>query len=79
MEYLVDNQLVSSIRVVDKVPPQTAWLNKKHQDIFDDPIVEFRSANLINTGIKHDQLLLHKKSCHEILCGLKRSFSFDRR
>ncbi|XP_043270051.1 uncharacterized protein YbjS [Venturia canescens] len=46
--YLVENQLVSSLRVVDKVPPQTAWLNKNLQNIFDNPIVDFRSANLIN-------------------------------
>lgn len=50
MEYLVDNELVSFLRVVDKVPPQTAWLNAKHQKIFDHPLLEFRSANLINPG-----------------------------
>lgn len=50
MVNLVDNELVSYVRVVDKVPPQTAWLNAKHQQVFDNPLVEFRSANLINTG-----------------------------
>lgn len=47
-EYLVSNNLVSKVRIVDKVPPQTAWLNKHHQEIFSNPVVEFRSANLIN-------------------------------
>lgn len=50
MEYFIVNKLVSTLRVVDKVPPQTAWLNKHHQNIFDDPIVEFKSANLILKG-----------------------------
>ncbi|XP_063995453.1 uncharacterized protein YbjS [Diachasmimorpha longicaudata] len=48
--YLVENELVSFLRVIDKVPPQTAWLNDKHRQIFENPIIEFRSANLINTG-----------------------------
>lgn len=50
MEYLLDNDLVSFVRVVDKVPPQTAWLNAKHQQLFKHPLLEFKSANLINTG-----------------------------
>ncbi|XP_011502100.1 PREDICTED: uncharacterized protein LOC105365589 [Ceratosolen solmsi marchali] len=48
VEYLIENELVSYLRVVDKVPPQTAWLNTKHQKIFESPLIEFRSANLIN-------------------------------
>ncbi|OAD56233.1 hypothetical protein WN48_03719 [Eufriesea mexicana] len=48
VEYLLDNDLVSFIRVVDKVPPQTAWLNAKHQQLFEHPLLEFKSANLIN-------------------------------
>ncbi|XP_071439469.1 uncharacterized protein [Hetaerina americana] len=47
VEFLVDNDLVSSVTVVDKVPPQTAWLNRKHQEIFDSEKVTFKSANLI--------------------------------
>ncbi|KAG8225282.1 hypothetical protein J437_LFUL001895 [Ladona fulva] len=47
VEYLVDNDLVSSVTVVDKVPPQTAWLNRKHQEIFERQEVTFKSANLI--------------------------------
>ncbi|XP_015514980.1 uncharacterized protein YbjS isoform X1 [Neodiprion virginianus] len=50
VEYLLDNELVSYVRVIDKVPPQTAWLNKKHQRIFEHPLLEFRSANLINSA-----------------------------
>ncbi|XP_011875987.1 PREDICTED: uncharacterized protein LOC105566526 [Vollenhovia emeryi] len=48
VEYLLDNDLVSYVRVVDKVPPQTAWLNAKHQRVFEHPLLEFKSANLIN-------------------------------
>ncbi|XP_046683949.1 uncharacterized protein LOC124369863 isoform X2 [Homalodisca vitripennis] len=50
VEYLITNELVSRLRVVDKVPPQIAWLNKRHQDIFNDYLVEFRSVNLIIQG-----------------------------
>ena len=50
MEYLLDNLLVSYLRVVDKVPPQTAWLNTKQQKLFEHPLLEFKSANLINPG-----------------------------
>ncbi|XP_034940864.1 uncharacterized protein [Chelonus insularis] len=46
--YLIENELVSFVRLVDKVPPQTAWLNKYHRDIFENSLVEFKSANLIN-------------------------------
>lgn len=50
VSYLVKEELTSAIRIVDKVPPQVAWLNKIHQEYLNDPIVEFRSANLINPG-----------------------------
>ncbi|XP_011311708.1 uncharacterized protein [Fopius arisanus] len=50
VSYLIENELVSFLRIIDKVPPQTAWLNHKHQQIFENPLVEFRSANLINPG-----------------------------
>uniref|UniRef100_T1HA61 Epimerase domain-containing protein n=1 Tax=Rhodnius prolixus TaxID=13249 RepID=T1HA61_RHOPR len=48
VELLIDEGYATFVRVVDKVPPQVAWLNKKHQKIFNDARVEFRSANLIN-------------------------------
>lgn len=31
VEFLVENQLASKIRVVDKVPPATGWLNDRHK------------------------------------------------
>ncbi|KAL5468720.1 hypothetical protein EMCRGX_G029830 [Ephydatia muelleri] len=48
--YLVKNELVSKVRVVDKVPPATGWLNEDHKAIFKSPIVEFKSANLANNA-----------------------------
>ena len=29
--FLINNQFCSKVRVVDKVPPATAWLNSEHQ------------------------------------------------
>ncbi|EEZ97930.1 uncharacterized protein LOC659370 [Tribolium castaneum] len=46
--FLVKNDLASAIRVADKVPPQVAWLNEECHKYFQDPIVDFKSANLIN-------------------------------
>ena len=46
--YLVENDLCSKIRAVDKVPPQTAWLNERHKQAFDNSVVEFQSANLVH-------------------------------
>jgi nucleoside-diphosphate-sugar epimerase len=51
VQYLIENDLVSAVRVVDKVPPQTAWLNNRHQQLFSIPKVQFKSANLINPGM----------------------------
>ncbi|XP_071787949.1 4-hydroxy-2-methyl-3-oxo-4-farnesyl-3,4-dihydroquinoline-1-oxide ketoreductase-like [Asterias amurensis] len=48
VHHLVSNNLATKIRVADKTPPQTAWLNKLHKESFAK--VEFVSANLINTG-----------------------------
>lgn len=48
LEYLIENNLASEIRVVDKIPSQLAWLNTQHTKSFQNPIVEFCSANLIN-------------------------------
>ncbi|XP_063226526.1 uncharacterized protein LOC134533146 [Bacillus rossius redtenbacheri] len=48
VDYLISNDLARAVRIVDKTPPQTAWLNTKHQEVFNNPRVEFRSANLIN-------------------------------
>lgn len=46
--YLVEHELCSKIRSVDKVPPSTAWLNERHNAAFHHDSVEFKSANLIN-------------------------------
>lgn len=46
--YLVEHELCSKIRAVDKVPPQTAWLNTRHKEAFNHSSVEFKSANLIH-------------------------------
>ncbi|CAG9120794.1 unnamed protein product [Plutella xylostella] len=48
VHYLTSNELVSGIRVVDKTPPQLAFLNPTHSKAFEDPRVEYKSANLIN-------------------------------
>ncbi|VVD01471.1 unnamed protein product [Leptidea sinapis] len=48
VEYLISNDLVSALRVVDKTPPQLAFLNPSHNKVFEDPRVEYKSANLIN-------------------------------
>lgn len=48
VEYLITHDLVAKVRAVDKVPPQTAWFSKRHEEVFADPRVEFKSANLIN-------------------------------
>lgn len=48
VHYLIKNELSSEIRVVDKTPPQMAWLNAEQNAAYDNPTVEFCSANLIN-------------------------------
>ncbi|XP_041355409.1 dTDP-D-glucose 4,6-dehydratase-like [Gigantopelta aegis] len=50
VHYLVQNELVSKVRVVDKVPPLMAWLNANHTASFASPLVEFKQCNLINPG-----------------------------
>ncbi|KAF8915626.1 hypothetical protein BGZ58_005436, partial [Dissophora ornata] len=46
--YLVENNLAAEIRVIDKVLPQTAYLNKRFQAAFDK--VEFMQGNLSNAA-----------------------------
>ncbi|KAI5698168.1 hypothetical protein M8J76_010149 [Diaphorina citri] len=48
VEHLVENDLVSKLRVIDKVSPEIAWLNEKQKKIFKRPLVEFISGNLIH-------------------------------
>lgn len=46
--YLVENELTSKIRIVDKVPPTTGWLNDRHKAAFSK--VEFKQCNLANNA-----------------------------
>ncbi|CAH1974614.1 unnamed protein product [Acanthoscelides obtectus] len=48
--YWLKEKKVESIVVVDKVPPELAWMNQAHRDAFNDPRVEFKSANLVFPG-----------------------------
>lgn len=50
VHYLVRSDAVSTVRVVDKTPPQMAWLNQEHTAAFNSPLAEFHSANLINAA-----------------------------
>lgn len=69
VSFLVKNDFASAIRVVDKVPPQVAWLNKSHTKAFNHEMVEFKSANLINPGrcISCTTELIKKKNVKAIL------------
>lgn len=49
--HLIDNNLATNVRVVDKVLPATAYLTQHHKNVFADPRVEFKQANLGNAGI----------------------------
>lgn len=54
VHHLVTNKLAEMIKVVDKTPPQMAWLNEQHAAAFASDLVEFCSANLINpTSCQH--------------------------
>lgn len=46
VHYLVSNHLVNSIRVADKMLPQTAYFTDTFKQTFSQ--VEFKQANLIN-------------------------------
>jgi len=46
VEYLCDNNLVSKIRVSDKVLPDLAGLTPKQSGLFKGSVVEFKQANL---------------------------------
>ncbi|CAO3680728.1 unnamed protein product [Umbelopsis vinacea] len=48
VQYLVENNLASNIRAVDKALPQTAYLSTATKAAFDHPSVEHMQANLIN-------------------------------
>eukprot|EP00298_Acanthocystis_sp_HF-20_P000601 c10829_g2_i1.p1 GENE.c10829_g2_i1~~c10829_g2_i1.p1 ORF type:complete len:375 (+),score=136.70 c10829_g2_i1:35-1126(+) len=46
VKYLVDNELASLIRVVDKAMPITSFMSPLHQAAFDNPIVQFKQGDL---------------------------------
>jgi len=46
VQYLADNNLVSKIRVADKVLPDLAGLSQKQTAIYKSDLVEFKQANL---------------------------------
>ncbi|XP_065577001.1 uncharacterized protein LOC136038009 isoform X2 [Artemia franciscana] len=48
VELLVKEPDVAFIRVVDKVPPQMAWLSRKHASVFESEKVQFSSCNLLS-------------------------------
>ncbi|XKL66942.1 hypothetical protein PGB90_010362 [Kerria lacca] len=48
VQYLVDNNLASKIRIADKILPALAYFNEKHETVFRNPIVEFINVNLLN-------------------------------
>lgn len=57
IDHLVTNHLVSFVRAVDKTPPQMAWMNTRHLELFNSESVEYCSANLIREG--KNRLLLY--------------------
>lgn len=65
VDFLLKHNLASKIRVVDKVPPLMGWLNAHHKVVLEDPIVEYKSANLINQA-----------SCKAAFEGCKEPFDF---
>ena len=73
--FLVQNNLASHVRVVDKVPPQVAWLNSVHRDVFADSIVEFKSANLISSG-KNSHWKKYSTTRHKFVVTLRKLYFF---
>jgi hypothetical protein len=47
----------SKIFVLDKTPPEIAWMNEKHLAAFKNPKVSFQSSNLINPSKKLEKHL----------------------
>ncbi len=48
VQYLIDNNLASKIRVADKQLPVTAYMTEHFKKYYSNPIVEFKQANLSN-------------------------------
>ena len=51
VQHLVENDLASKIRVVDKVLPPTAFLSPSQKAAFEK--VEFKQGNLVNPSTPH--------------------------
>jgi len=50
VRYLVEKDLASKIRVVDKAMPATSYLSDAEKALFGNSIVEYKQGNLCNTG-----------------------------
>jgi len=50
VRYLVEKDLASKIRVVDKSLPETAYFAEEDKAIFANPIVEFKQGNLVSAA-----------------------------
>jgi len=56
-KYLVDHELASLIRVVDKNTPMTCFMNPEHMRLFKEQLVDFKQADLTKEGRYHADLL----------------------
>lgn len=56
VHYLTLNNLIASIRVADKMLPQTAYFSDTFKTAFSK--VEFKQSNLINQGNQGDRRLV---------------------
>jgi nucleoside-diphosphate-sugar epimerase len=50
VHYLVTNDLCEKIRIIDKVLPDTAYLDAAQKASFENPVCEFMQGNLVNAG-----------------------------
>jgi len=50
VRYLVEKDLASKIRVVDKAMPATSYLSELEKTLFNNPLVEYKQGNLNNAG-----------------------------
>ena len=46
VQYLVNNSLVSRVKIVDKTMPSIAYMYPHHQEAFNNPIVECEQGDL---------------------------------
>uniref|UniRef100_A0A0K8TLV2 Putative c-3 sterol dehydrogenase/3-beta-hydroxysteroid dehydrogenase n=1 Tax=Tabanus bromius TaxID=304241 RepID=A0A0K8TLV2_TABBR len=67
VHFLVKNDLATEVRVVDKTPPQMAWLNVAHTESFSNSIVSFHSANLIYAASCKTAFSPPKSGCWDLV------------